>query len=235
MEEQIEDAVPVVIEYKKSCKVPRYTNVEIEHGEFVWAYEQRDDVEHICNVERRVCKDGVLLGSYTQASCVENIYYDYYTEPVISYNEKIPSERVQPNDPPYEDASFNTDGKRAVNDPADTYRNNNYEDEIRAEANGAGQYDIDGSRCRTPWGERVENRQFVKAYATAFGFSNAPCEVELRYCHDGKLDGSFEYERCAYQDMPWEDFIIKEQDGQSMYEDDSILQYLETLQMSSQK
>lgn len=48
--------------------------------------------------------------------------------------------------------------------------------------------EIKRNYCETPWGERVRSGQFVKAYRFKNGFSDIPCQVQLRLCVDGELE-----------------------------------------------
>lgn len=59
----------VVVTEPKSCTAP--WGQVIENGKSVLAYQQRTDDNTICNVQRRLCNDGKLAGSYTQRSCKE--------------------------------------------------------------------------------------------------------------------------------------------------------------------
>lgn len=79
----------------RSCITPR--GQTIADKDFVLAYQQRDDVSTICNVERRICDDGTLEGSYTQEACQEDIVYEYEkNKDIKSYNQPIVNPLVQP-------------------------------------------------------------------------------------------------------------------------------------------
>ncbi|MEI6673468.1 MAG: hypothetical protein WCL02_09640 [bacterium] len=43
---------------EKNCITPR--NEEVNNHDFILAYEQRKDVNTMCNIEKRVCSDGIL-------------------------------------------------------------------------------------------------------------------------------------------------------------------------------
>ena len=52
-----------------TCMTPR--GYPIDHGQSVLAYQQRADIPGVCKVERRVCLDGKLAGSFIQQHCEE--------------------------------------------------------------------------------------------------------------------------------------------------------------------
>jgi hypothetical protein len=93
----------------KSCTTPR--GQVIENKDFVLAYEQREDVATICNIERRICNNGILEGTYSQRSCKENISYNYKKTAIVSYNEPVVNPLVQPGPASNAGANFSTDGK----------------------------------------------------------------------------------------------------------------------------
>jgi hypothetical protein len=63
--------------------------------------------------------------------------------------------------------------------------------------------------CVAPWGEAVKHGQFVKAYKHKNGFSDAPCEVQLRTCTVGKLEGTYEQLSCR----SWETSYLDRLEG----------------------
>ncbi len=85
-------------QHKSGCFLP--WGGTIAHGENVLAYQQRDDVNTLCNVERRICDDGKLLWSFTQKSCKEHVVYEYSKEIILPHNEKNIDPLVQPVFPP---------------------------------------------------------------------------------------------------------------------------------------
>ncbi|NOZ44280.1 MAG: hypothetical protein GXP45_04000 [bacterium] len=114
------------------------------------AYQQREDVNTICDVERRTCHNGILLGSFEQSSCHNDIVYTYQTPKIISYNKKIINPLIQPDPAPYRDANIDVRGKRDGILILNTRRNNNINSSLQKENPGDGQYDTDGTYCRTP-------------------------------------------------------------------------------------
>ncbi len=57
--------------------------------------------------------------------------------------------------------------------------------------------------CNTPWGEDIENGAYFIAYGQQVSHD---CRREKRFCTNGKIDGSFQYDTCYYSDA-----IIKQQ------------------------
>lgn len=72
---------------------------KVKNQDFVLAYQQRTDVKTICNIEKRVCMSGTLGGSFLQPSCKEDVVYDYHRAEVVSYNQKVLNEYIQPAAP----------------------------------------------------------------------------------------------------------------------------------------
>jgi len=186
----------------KNCVSP--SGDAVAHGDFIIAYQQREDVNTICNVEKRYCNDGTLLGSYTQESCDEKTSYYYDRVIPTSENEFVPSEYVQPSAPANADAEFNSQG--LLNAPLDptTRREDQPENATIVNNSGIAQTVVKYKNCRTPWNEKVLNGQFVRAYKINQGYFNRSCEVELRICVDGHLKGSFKYKACAYTGVSYE-------------------------------
>lgn len=137
----------------------------ITDGSYTYAYDVRTD--GVCDAQMRVCDDGVLYGSYTLPLCPDTrdgnvIYRDNY----VYENEPDPVDpTIQPdyiNLIPGVDGSqwYDLDGQRidpgaelevtgiVVEDPEPLWQ-----------VNMQPIYD-----CQTPWGERVRNGQFIKAY-----------------------------------------------------------------------
>lgn len=83
----------------------------------------------------------------------------------------------------------------------------------------------DDTTCMTPWGTEVRNGQFVKAYKVNNGFTNLPCEVELRYCVQQQLQGTFPFQSCTHNDIAVEDFL----DNYFDPDRPSLMQLVETL------
>lgn len=68
--------------------------------------------------------------------------------------------------------------------------------------------------CETPRGERVRSGHFVKAYRFRNGFSDIPCQVQLRLCVEGNLEGTYQMPSCKPRMTSWEDFRDGYLDGE---------------------
>jgi hypothetical protein len=53
----------------------------------------------------------------------------------------------------------------------------------------------------------VKHGQFVKAYHHKNGFNDAPCEVQLRTCIVGTLEGTYEQLSCRHWDTSYIDWL----------------------------
>ncbi len=61
------------------------------------AYRQHMQTPDTCMIERRLCQDGKLSGTFWQQSCNENTSYNYYQEQFVAYNTNKKSDLVQPS------------------------------------------------------------------------------------------------------------------------------------------
>ncbi len=193
-----------IIAYE-SCVTP--WNNTINHGESVLAYEQRADVPTICNVQRRTCEDGILKWNFEQASCREDIKYEYTKVKVISFNNKKPGELIQ--NPWYaknDSSEFDTDGKiNNTNHSANFSWNNN---DNRPVSNN-GSTDLthkDYYNCMSPWWDVVWHGQFIKSYESPLWFVDDKCKVELRLCLDGNLKWHHSFKTCEHKDVTYQDY-----------------------------
>lgn len=236
------EILPIVIQWKdpepineptvssqQSCSVPRWGS--IKHGESVLAYQQRLDDPATCNIQRRVCDDGTLNGSYTQPSCKELLGFNTEKQEVVAYN--VPNsnnEYIQPTNSDSNSLTTNrgessnknfTVNRFTPSVPVTSSAGWSYAgSSIQSQQNPVVKNPVytrqsstsptirDGTVCQTPWGEEVRNGQFVKAYKVDKWFSNLPCEVELRYCVQTVLEWSFQYESCQHYDIAVEDYLI---------------------------
>ena len=80
---------------EQSCMTP--WGYEIDHGVSVLAYEQRADAPHICNLQRRTCKNGKLSGSFTQSSCDESLNGKIKNLAYLSLNDQELDSFIQPS------------------------------------------------------------------------------------------------------------------------------------------
>lgn len=73
--------------------LPKYNNCmtpwgyTVTHGESFLAYKQDLNTPDSCHIQRRVCFDGDLSGTFTQESCQTNDKYSYYQEQFVAYNQ----------------------------------------------------------------------------------------------------------------------------------------------------
>lgn len=47
----------------------------------------------------------------------------------------------------------------------------------------------------------------MKAYRFKNGFSDIPCQVQIRVCADGSLEGNYQHATCQPWDTSYEDFL----------------------------
>ena len=181
-------------------------NETVKDKDFILAYEQRKDVGTICNIEKRICTNGVLWGTFTQRSCKDDIVYTYRKAEVISYNQKILNENIQPSAPVNEWAQFDTEGKIDTTEiPTTTRWTSNSPTTTQTEVT---QNPLSNkANCMTPRRQEIEHGQFVKAYKAPRGFIDLPCEVELRACINGNLKGSFTYSKCTFNNTTYSDYL----------------------------
>ena len=201
------------IEYK-DCVTPR--NNTVKHGEYVLAYQQRSDVPTICNVQKRSCVDGILKWTYTQASCKEDVKYEYTRVKVISYNNNKPGELIQ--NPKYaknDNAKFDNNGKiieKNENNTANTIWNNS-DNQPKTSEHKTNLTHKNYANCVSPWWDIVWHGQFIKAYKSALWFTNKKCQVELRLCLNWTLQWQASYKNCEYKDIPYEEYFHADDDN----------------------
>ncbi|MDR0859980.1 MAG: hypothetical protein LBO09_03165 [Candidatus Peribacteria bacterium] len=85
--------IHIIDDYKK-CDTPR--GYQLVHGESVLAYKQDLNTPDTCKIQRRVCFDGKLSGSFGQQSCATNTKYSYFQEQFVSYNTPQKPALIQP-------------------------------------------------------------------------------------------------------------------------------------------
>lgn len=67
------------------------------HGESILAYHQQDSDLNTCRIQRRICSDGILNGTYTQKSCKEYYADTTQKQEVVSYNAPKTDPLIQPS------------------------------------------------------------------------------------------------------------------------------------------
>ncbi|MCX6824230.1 MAG: hypothetical protein NT085_03820 [candidate division SR1 bacterium] len=178
----------------------------ITNKDFILAYAQRKDVNTICDIEKRVCTNGVLGGTFTQRSCQENVVYDYQKTEVLSYNQKILNEFIQPSAPVNAGATFDTQGKiNTTQQPTNTRGTSN--SPVTKDQTVAQTPLSTKQSCITPRGQTINHGQFVKAYKAPRGFIDLPCEVEIRACINGNLKGTFINPKCTFNNTSYADYL----------------------------
>lgn len=190
-----------------SCRTPR--GQKLNHGEFVYAYAFRDDVNHICDVQKRVCYNGVLQWTYDLFSCEQHEPYEYTLEEVKAYNVPVRNPFIQPDDRAGKyTGEFGLNGKiQEYLQPKNTWF------DTPSDASGWDQKFPEGNmtiNCISPRGELVKDTQFVKAYDRRRWYIDKPCGVELRTCIDGKLQGSYTQQTCTSVDAPFDIYFLKD-------------------------
>lgn len=214
-----------IIEEKKWCRTPRWKIME--HWESVLAYQQRSDTPDICNIQRRICNDWILLWNFQQKACKTNVAYYYKKEEVISYNEK----KIDPLIQPWKDVPinkwevFDIDWKINPSINPDTIWDNNINNPSNSEWNTVEQESMIRPNCISPRWEIILNWQFVKAYKYKNWFIDHPCEVQLRPCDNWNLEWLYTQQSCKHRDISFEDFM----DGYFDKDQPSILRIIETL------
>ncbi len=179
---------------------------KVQDKDFVLAYEQRKDINSMCNIEKRICTNGVLWGSFTQGSCKEDMVYTYRKAEVISYNQKVINDYIQPAAPVNAGAEFSNEGKiNTTESPTITRGTTNtpvvtkswvIQSPLPSKAS-----------CTTPRGQSIKHGQFIKAYKAPRGFIDLACDVELRACINGNLKGTFTYSKCTFNNTSYADYI----------------------------
>ncbi len=210
---------------KKSCTTPRWKI--LEHWKSILAYQQRNDVPDVCNIQRRICNDWALWWNFQQKSCKTDMPYTYTRKEVVLYNEKKIDPLIQPNKnvPINKWGNFDTDWKINWYSDPDTIRDNNINTSLQAGDKTVGQSEMIKPNCISPrWGI-VLNGQFVKAYRYKNWFVDYPCEVQLRTCMQWYLEWTYQNNTCSHRDISFEDFMGWYFDK----EQPSMLRIIETL------
>ena len=203
---------------ERPCMTP--WGYELEHGNTSDMCAKRSDAINICNIQRRVCMNGKLSWSYTQASCDETLWNDgtvnwvewgYWTVKKIAYstyNSVRLDEYIQP--PEYasnEFAEFDVHWQLSKG-PQEAKKQRLWNsDALSPEPVEVAQERYVWNVCKTPWWEKVQPGQFVKAYRFQNGFVDIPCQSQIRTCVDWKLEGQFQFSSCQSWDTSYEDFL----------------------------
>lgn len=178
----------------------------VKNKDFTLAYEQRKDVNNICNIEKRRCDNGVLWWSFTQKSCKEDIVYTYRKVEVISYNQKILNEYIQPVSPINAWAEFSNEGKIDTTENPTTTRGTTNASVVTNSWTTQSTLP-NKAKCITPRGQKINHGQFIKAYKAPRWFIDLACDVEIRACVNGNLKGRFTYSKCSFNNTSYAEYI----------------------------
>lgn len=149
---------------------------------------------------------GTLGGTFAQRSCKEDVVYVYTKAPVISYNQKILNEYVQPTAPVNEGSGFTTEGKINETGAATTTRGTG-NSPIMNKPEIMQTSPSTKASCTTPRGQIIKHGQFVKAYKAPRGFIDLPCDVQIRACVNGNLKGTYAYAKCTFNNTTYADYL----------------------------
>lgn len=237
--EESEKGIQIISSYN-NCPTP--WGYELMHGQSILAYQQDTNTPDTCNIERRFCRDGDLSGTFDQQSCSVNSEYSYFQEQFVSYNEpktiSIPSTTTVVSLPATTNGTT-TDSSPMTNKTGidEIIYNPNQQSTTRGDSseNITQSVSVEQSKkyypdCKTPRGETVKHSQFVKAYKHKNGFNDAPCQVQLRACSAGQLEGSYNYSSCTY----WETSYLDRLDGSPTWDtySDAKMQWIKEIRES---
>jgi len=186
------------------CITPR--KEEVKNKDFVLAYAQRQDVNTICNIEKRVCMSGTLWGTFTQRSCRDDVVYIYNKAEVISYNQKVINEYIQPTQPVNAGAEFDTEGKINTTEVAIDKRWTS-KWQVTTKPGIKETPSPTKASCTTPRGQKIKHGQFTKAYKAPRGFLDLPCDVQIRACVNGNLKWTYTYAKCTFNNINYSDYL----------------------------
>lgn len=178
----------------------------VKHKDFILAYQQRKDVNSMCNIEKRVCTNGILWWSFTQSSCKEDITYVYRKAEVVSYNQKVLNEYIQPAEPIHAGGEFNNEWKINTTDKPSNIRGTS-NNSISTKSWTLQTPWVNKAYCTTPRGQKIQHGQFIKAYKSPRWFLDLACEVEIRPCINGSLKWTFTYSKCIFNNTSYIDYM----------------------------
>lgn len=201
---EIPQKTDTIYTWSLDCLTPR--NEEVKNQDFILAYEQRKDVNTICNVEKRVCMSGTLWGTFTQPSCRDDVVYDYHKAEVVSYNQKVLNEYIQPTTPVNAWGEFSNEWQINVTEtPTNDRWTTNNPVTTQPEVNQT--TPSTKASCITPRKQKIKHGQFVKAYKSPRGFIDLACEVQIRPCVNGSLKGTYNYSKCTFNNISYTDYL----------------------------
>lgn len=225
----------------KDCPTPRW--YKLSHWESVLAYKQMENAPNICNIERRFCRNWKLSGTYPQQWCTTNENYTYTQrndldetpKTINSYKENTKSDwksdwNLNKNPTIELDTKQNNDGSVTVYKPETegsfifdrpTQSSTNVyhlEDSIK-ESPEVEETPNEHKNCFTPWWEEVHHWQIVQAFKHANGFSDIPCEAQIRLCSKWELDGSYKQKTCKKREYSFADWYNGSANNDNYYKE----------------
>jgi len=183
---------------------------KVQNKDFIIAYQQRSDVNSLCNVQKRYCSNGKLTWTYIQQSCKEDLKYTYTkVTPTAENDPNYVDPFLQPSEPSLSGAKFDTNGKITTSSskPTDTWSNSG-DPVVSSTGVYVTQITTPSASCTTAWGESVPVGHFVKAYKSSVGLIDMPCEVEIRLCTTAGLKWTFKQASCTYKNMTYSDYLL---------------------------
>jgi hypothetical protein len=166
---------------KLSCTSPRWSI--ISHWSFIYAYNiDHNNIQEECSMQKRVCLDGKLSGSFTYKSC--NGQSPIYNNSITSIPSIIYKGTVSPYSPYIRSLSDNI--RDTLLRSQKSYNNTNNT-----------QNTIQLKNCLTPWGSTIRHNDRIIAYRLPTEINNSLCNEETRVCRDGVLWGSYTYQSCT--------------------------------------
>ncbi len=148
---------------------------------------------------------GTLGWSFIQDWCKDDIVYEYQRAQVISYNQKVINEYIQPTAPVHSWAEFNSKGK--IDNTQQPIDNRSISNNTITSDPAKDQTEINKKNCTSPRWQTVIHGQFIKTYKAPRGFINLPCEVQIRACVDGILKWNYKYSKCTFNNTTYADYL----------------------------
>lgn len=221
-----------VINQWVSCTTPWWEKVQSQ--DFVLAYQQRTDVNSLCNVQKRTCINWKLSGSYIQQSCKEDLKYEYTEVTPVAVNDPNKVDPfIQPSGASLSGAKFDSHGKiNTTTQAIDTWSNTSWSVKTTTGDYVTNLQTPNMSSCITPWWSAVRLGQFVKAYKLPVWLIDMPCEVEIRLCTADGLKWSFKQASCTYRNQTYSDYILNKGENTNT---PNIVDMVNTTSTQSQK
>jgi hypothetical protein len=213
---------PKVFPPGKSCSTPRKSTVV--NWDYVIAYRSSTSENEVCQAQKRVCRDGILDGSYTHKDCKVQLSgpaysTEWYTVanppkglPLVEVNpKKVDRNLIQP---PVIDSSkmtFNTEGKRVprLTENPNERDNSNTDPRLYDDLYTDPSTDMPKEEllCTAPRWEMIKQGETLQAYPTFIGFKDNPCKPEMRLCNEWILQWSAQFPFCDQRSVYTDQFL----------------------------